>query len=88
MVLFIILLFRFICMRTIKPGEVDLISQIYQIMDFNILKNWSYKYSSHYFIKFIVLCQFIMLLTQILFHYVWFLTIIFWIYRSIINLNQ
>ena len=38
-------------MREIKTYKTDLISQIYQIIIINMLKNWSSSYSSHYIIK-------------------------------------
>ena len=53
MILFIVLLRRFIYIGEIQTGKVDLIGRIYQIMIVNTLNNWSYKYYSHYFIKFI-----------------------------------
>ena len=53
MVLFVILLQLFICMGTIQIDKIYLISQIYQIIVVGMLKIWSYKYSNHYFIKFI-----------------------------------
>ena len=40
-------------MRAIQTSKTDLISQRYQNMIVIILKNWSSRYSSHYFIKFI-----------------------------------
>ena len=53
MVLFIVLLQCFICLGAIQTNKVDLINKRYQIMIVNILKNWSCKYFSHYFIKFV-----------------------------------
>ena len=53
MVLFVILLQRFIYVGAIQTGKVDLISRKYQIMVVSMLKNWSCMYYSHYFIKFI-----------------------------------
>ena len=52
-VLFIVLLRRFICVRVIRISKTDLISQRYQIMIIKMLKNWSRRYSSHYVIKFV-----------------------------------
>ena len=51
--LFVVLLWRFIHVRAIQTSKIDLINQRYQILIVNILKNWIYRYSSHYFIKFI-----------------------------------
>ena len=73
--LFVILLWRFIRMRVIQTSNLDLISRRYQLMVVDMLKNWSCRYSSHYFIKFITFMLFIMLLTWILLHYIWFLVI-------------
>ena len=53
MVLFVILLQRFICIEVIQIGKTYLINRIYQIIIISILKNWSYKYFNYYFIKFI-----------------------------------
>ena len=54
MVLFVgCLLRRFICVRAIQTGKEDLINRRYQIMIISMLKNWNYRYSSHYFIKFV-----------------------------------
>ena len=75
MMLFVDLLWCFIRMRVIQIGNVDLISRIYQLMVVDMLKNWSCRYSSHYFIKFIAFMRFIMLLTWILFHHIWFFVI-------------
>ena len=50
MILFVVLLWRFIYVKAIQIGKIYLINQIYQIMVVSMLKNWSY---SHYFIKFI-----------------------------------
>ena len=52
-VLFVVLLRHFICVRVIQTNKVDLISQRYQFMVISILQNWSCRYSSHYFIKFV-----------------------------------
>ena len=38
-ILFVILLQRFICVRTIQIDKIDMINQIYQIMIVSILKN-------------------------------------------------
>ena len=57
-VLFIVLWRRFICVKTIQISKTDLISQRYQIMIVNMLKNWSRRYSSHYIIKIIGFMQF------------------------------
>ena len=62
-------------MRVIQTSNLDLISRRYQLMVVDMLKNWSCRYSNHYFIKFITFMLFIMLLTWILFHYIWFLVI-------------
>ena len=51
-VLFIILLRHFICVKAIQTDKADLISQMYQIMVVSILKNWS-RYYIHYIIKFV-----------------------------------
>ena len=51
--LFVVLLQQFICVGAIQTGKSNLISRIYQIMVISILKNWCYRYSSHYFIKFV-----------------------------------
>ena len=51
-VLFVVLLQRFICVGGIQTGKTDLISRRYQIMVVSMLKNWSCSYSSQYFIKF------------------------------------
>ena len=51
--LFVALLQRFVYVGEIQKGKADLISQIYQIMVFSMLKNWKRKYSSHYIIKFV-----------------------------------
>ena len=40
-------------MRAIQTDKIDLISRKYQIMVVSMLKNWSYRYSNYYFIKFI-----------------------------------
>ena len=53
MVLFIVLLQRFICIWAIQTGKTDLIRQRYQIMIISMLKNLNCRYLSHYFIKFI-----------------------------------
>ena len=53
MVLFVVLLQRFVYVGVIQTGKVDLISQIYQIMVVGMLKNWKRRYSSHYIIKFV-----------------------------------
>ena len=53
MVLSVVLLPHFIRVRVIQTSKADLISRKYQIMVVNMLKNWSYRYSSHYFIKFV-----------------------------------
>ena len=52
-VLFVVLLWRFICMGAIQTDKVDMINQIYQIMIVNMLKNWSLRYSGYYIIKFV-----------------------------------
>ena len=57
LVLFIVLLRRFICVRVIQIGKTDLISQKYQIMIVSRLKNWSRRYSSHYTIKIVGFMQ-------------------------------
>ena len=51
-VLFVILLWRFICVKVIRIGKTDLIRQRYQILVVSLLKNWSRRYSSHYITKF------------------------------------
>ena len=53
MVLFVVLLRRFIYMEAIQTNNTDLISRIYQIMIINMLNNRSFRYSNYYFIKFI-----------------------------------
>ena len=53
MMVFVVLLRRFIFMEAIQTCEIDLISQIYQIMIVNMLKNLNHRYSSHYIIKFV-----------------------------------
>ena len=52
MVLFIVLLRYFTCVGAIHTNKTNLINRRYQIMVFNMLKK-SYRYSSHYFIKFV-----------------------------------
>ena len=52
-VLFVVLLQCFICVGVIQTSKANLISRRYQIMVVNMLKNWSCRYSSHYFIKFV-----------------------------------
>ena len=52
-VLFVILLKRFIYVGVIQTRKTNFISQIYQIMIVSILKNLSHKYFSYYIIKFI-----------------------------------
>ena len=52
MMLFIILLQRFIYMRAIQTSKIDSINQRYQIIVI-MLKNCSRRYSSYYIIKFI-----------------------------------
>ena len=44
-------------MEAIQTDKADLISLIYQIIIVGILKNLSYRYFSHYFIKFIGFIQ-------------------------------
>ena len=51
-VLFVILLRCFICMRAIQIGKTNLINR-YQIIVVSMLKNWNCKYFSHYFMKFL-----------------------------------
>ena len=53
-IFFIVLLRRFIFMEAIHIDKTDLINQRYQNMIVNILKNYNYRYSSYYIIKFIV----------------------------------
>ena len=52
-VLFVVLLQRFICVGAIQTTKIDLTSRRYQIIVINMLKNLNCKYSSHYFIKFV-----------------------------------
>ena len=82
MMLFVVLLQHFICVKAIQISKSDLISKKYQVMVVGMLKNWSRKYSSHYIIKFIgFIYRFIMLLSWILFHSVY-------LYFGSINLLQ
>ena len=53
MMLFFVLLLNFICVEVIQISKTDLINQKYQIMVISMFKNWSCKYYSYYFIKFI-----------------------------------
>ena len=53
MMLFVVLLRCFICVKTIKTYKIDLISQIYQIIIISIFNNCNYRYFNNYFIKFI-----------------------------------
>ena len=53
MVLFVVLLQHFTCVGTIQISNAYLIDRIYQIIVISMLKNWSCRYYSHYFIKFI-----------------------------------
>ena len=52
-ILFVILLRHFIYVGAIQTSKTYLIGQRYKIMIVNTLKNWSCRYSSRYFIKFI-----------------------------------
>ena len=52
LILFVVLLRRFIYVGAIQIDKIDLISQIYQIMVVSILKKLSLIYSSYYNIKF------------------------------------
>ena len=40
-------------MMAIQTSKTNLISRKYQIMIINMLKNWSFRYFSHYFNKFV-----------------------------------
>ena len=51
--LFVVLLHRFICVGAIQTHMTYLISQRYQIMIVTILKNLNCRYYSHYIIKFV-----------------------------------
>ena len=53
MILFVVILRRFIYEGTIQTSKIDSISQIYQIMVVSMLKNLSRRYYSHYIIKFV-----------------------------------
>ena len=53
MVLFIVLLHHFICVKPIHTSKAYSIIRIYQTMVINILKNRDRKYSSYYIIKFV-----------------------------------
>ena len=61
--------------ETIKTKKADLINKIYQVMNINMLKNWSLVFLLTILSNLYVLCRFIMLLIYILFHLIWFLTI-------------
>ena len=52
-VLFVILLWCFICVEDIQTGKTDSMSRKYQIMVVGLLKNWSRRYFNHYIIKFV-----------------------------------
>ena len=74
-VLFIVLLQHFICVGAIQTDKADLFSQRYRIMIIGMLKNWSCKYYSHYFIKFIGFIPIYYVINMVLFHPIWFLAI-------------
>ena len=52
-VLFVVLLWRFICVGAIETDKADLISRRYEMIVVSMLKNWSCRYSSHHIIKFV-----------------------------------
>ena len=52
-ILFVIFLHHLICGWTIQTSITNSISQRYQIIIVNMLKNWNRRYFSHYIIKFI-----------------------------------